>query len=1025
MPLPTAADLTNSLNTNTQMKQHLGNLAEYIRNEGATKDKLITFKVLGPNILDTSNIEYGKYYNYQDGTIGVADSTHCIAQLCEIEPNTEYQVPDFYGSQFAFYDANKVYISGLPTVVPNFKFISPSNAKYIGLTLRTEWLDQMMLCKSSEYPSTYSKYEVAIDSLHVDFKQVEGIEENISEVVQPLDINYVNIVHGAELKSSSYVSYINGNIESVQGNSSTDFCQIMPNTEYKTSANFAQQFAFYDSNKLFISGLSRPSDTTKTFVTPVNAAFARFTIPDALVGRLVITEVDLFDREVTSEGNKLRSKTLLIESDQITDLDNALAQKFGLSSLNIFDKAKVEVGSYVDFSNGTLVPNASFSASAFCEVKAESEYKTSQFYGQQFAFYDANKAYISGRNRPDDTTKVFTTPANAKYARFTVPNDQVQTLVISEREMFPNEYISHSVKLAENIIIKKTGGNSGGQEIGKPIEIWVSPDSLDSTAFKGKNAVQLAINSVTDATSSKPYVVKAKQGVYKVTKGSDFIGYLGYPSMIDMKDYVSLEGQGEHNTIIWAELPYDDAAIGVSADGATYPRNSYQTIYNKAKEVTIKNLTFVAKNLRYTLHQDDPLGSNTKRYYENVSFIYKGDKGSLNSMGIGTFDGEETYVSGGSSITDSGYPIACHSNTAFKNPSLWSFKGHHFASYGKNEAILLQNSGSLLQDKFELVGCSFGGSSYKILYWDAWLTSKVTDNFDSFNHAGWNVYGYGNDPFLFANEVNGFSLRVKTTSTGVNSSVRFGVNSSAYPILIKNNHGNTDANIFINSREYVDGYIAQDGSVGLSAQAWGCRDLAEYAAPYDDDVNYTSIGKRLGDCSSTIKTLEIIIDGTVNTVTFNKNYTSMTNAQILSEMNSQISGAVIDVYPYGRDYFPAITDVCEAVYNIGTTPILKGSLVAKTAGSIKLAGENDNVFGVALDDIPVVQITSEGVKKGQGRVMKKGYMYTHPEKAHFVLADNYNPPLGTRFKVQSGRLITDANGKISVDIDTGIVSINC
>ena len=30
MPLPTAADLINSLNSNTQMKQHLGNLADYV-----------------------------------------------------------------------------------------------------------------------------------------------------------------------------------------------------------------------------------------------------------------------------------------------------------------------------------------------------------------------------------------------------------------------------------------------------------------------------------------------------------------------------------------------------------------------------------------------------------------------------------------------------------------------------------------------------------------------------------------------------------------------------------------------------------------------------------------------------------------------------------------------------------------------------------------------------------------------------------------------------------------------------------
>lgn len=92
---------------------------------------------------------------------------------------------------------------------------------------------------------------------------------------------------------------------------------------------------------------------------------------------------------------------------------------------------------------------------------------------------------------------------------------------------------------------------------------------------------------------------------------------------------------------------------------------------------------------------------------------------------------------------------------------------------------------------------------------------------------------------------------------------------------------------------------------------------------------------------------------------------------------------------------------------------------------MKLANANDKVYGVALDHIPVMTINAEGVRKGQGRVLKKGYIYADRTKAHFVLADNQNPSIGTRFSISNGQLITDTNGKIIVDVDTGVVSINC
>ena len=89
----------------------------------------------------------------------------------------------------------------------------------------------------------------------------------------------------------------------------------------------------------------------------------------------------------------------------------------------------------------------------------------------------------------------------------------------------------------------------------------------------------------------------------------------------------------------------------------------------------------------------------------------------------------------------------------------------------------------------------------------------------------------------------------------------------------------------------------------------------------------------LGNCSTNNKVLRVTIDGVLKTITFNKNYTSFTNTQILNEINTAISGAgVADAYIYGRDYFPEITDVLERVYNLsGSAFIPKGTVLTKSS----------------------------------------------------------------------------------------------
>lgn len=971
----------------------------------------------GINIFDLSKIEHDKYYNYKNGQKGDAEG-FVAAGLYEIKPSTEYQVPPQHGQQMAFFDQDMKFIDGYESAGPTKKFTTPENAKYIGITVEQEIVDIMMLCESSVYPSEYVPFELKMNDLSVSTKQIEGFQNALDSVLEPLDPYYINIVTNANVKHGYYVYWKTGQISPVADHSVVGPCKILPNTTYQTSQNYNQQFVFLDKNFVYIDGYEKPTPA-KTFITPANAKYAMFTVPDTVLNSLIIAEGIMFAKASLEPVSKLRN--VLITNDQISGLGSFIGGELGLRPLNIIDLSKLVQDKYVDWKSGGLADNPDFVAAGPYEIASSVEYQASDFYSQQGAFYDLNLNYISGFPSLPENRR-FITPENAKYIRLSVAKSIINKLVVAESSIFPEGYVSSDKKLSDNLFVRIDGNGV------KTTEIWVSADLNDAdprVKFRGKNAIQLALDSITDASVNNRYIIRVKRGFYKITKADEFLGYPGYPAMILVKDHVDIVGQGRDNTIIWAELPYNDDDIGPSIDGKLYGRLQYQTVYNYADDAVMKDLTCIAKNLRYTIHIDNPNGANKERKFDNVAFIFKGNKGGLTAMGCGTSSGERTIIVGGQSFSDKNVPFASHNNSDFDKPSYWSFTSHSFVALANVNFAYMQNDGSLLEDQLELVGCSFGGKAYQLGYVDVWLTGNTTMNRDSFNHAEWHVTGHGNDPFLFKNDTAGKSLRFKTITTGISSSIRFDKTSSAFDLLIKNNQVNAGSALLHNSREFVDGYIVQDGSVDLPAQAWGCRDLYESVYLYDQGVNYTRLGVRLGDCSVNNKKLGVIVNGTLNNILFNKNYGPMMNSEIIAEMNAQLSGAVVDLVSYGRDYYPTITDVCEPVYNITSTFIPKGSLVAKSGGYVRLASGSDKVFGVALDDIPVMQTTSEGVTKGQGRVLKRGYISASRSEAFYVLADNQNPSIGTRFKVSNGQLVTDVNGAISVDIDNAIISINC
>lgn len=593
------------------------------------------------------------------------------------------------------------------------------------------------------------------------------------------------------------------------------------------------------------------------------------------------------------------------------------------------------------------------------------------------AWENAANYTISGTLQAGSTYKLSTTDTNAKqgvnvYLRtalsYVTPPAIAPLFIGAYVELTPlawNNFIS--------IPIQKQLTDIAG---GNVTEIIVSADINDTEAqFKGANAIQLAINSITDASPTNRYRIYVKQGIFKITNSSQFIGNPSYPAMIVPKNYVDILGQSREDCLVSAELPYNDIDIDTAIS-----RNLHQTMYNWANDCTVENLKLVSKYIRYTLHQDNANETNGERRYKNCGFEFLGDKGYDNALGIGTYSGSRTFVEGGYSKAYTHPPVAIHNNQNFKKPSEWHFKEHEFINSkgGLPGFIYMSVCGSLVSDKLNLTGCSFG-SSIVFNYMDNWIYTP--NKTDSFNHAEWRVTGYGNDPFYFRNELKGLSLRIDAIDGYRN--IRVDNTSTAYASLLKNPHS-FFGHLGHPERYVLDGHIVFDSYQLTKGYIIGGLSIYEGTYPNGTTQSVDGLGKRLGDCSVTNKELRLTVGNDAVTVTFNKNYTNMSNASIIAEINTALGTyAVASEYNISLDYYPEMNDVMSICVNGTNSIISKGTPLSLSKDRVIPATDSNQIFGIALDDfVPFNEY--QGIVRGYGRVLKRGYISTNNNIRHYA-----------------------------------------
>lgn len=417
-----------------------------------------------------------------------------------------------------------------------------------------------------------------------------------------------------------------------------------------------------------------------------------------------------------------------------------------------------------------------------------------------------------------------------------------------------------------------------------------------------------ANTAAVSATRAKPNALRVAEGVFNTEK--DWL----------LNNSVNLVGLGVDKTVISYKNPANTDPVVIAQNQTFYANNSS----------IIKGVKVTAQNMRYPIHSDssglvrdgrisiedawiEHLGNAEAQAYQDSISSGITVWPSTHAWGCGTSSGQ-SIVAKRSVFKSPTTGFYFHTNANFDNPCFVRLENSSCIGTNDNGvSVSIQALGSFQPDVCEVVGCTLVGDiSYKPAV--PWIPTSLSQQ--PANHAEVLVSGYGNSPAVFLNVESGRALKIESATDGASSSVA--VSGSAVAVI------------------FGQSVYAFQGVTGIKGYAYGWADISGVGVGIPNVGNITSLGKRLGDCTSVNKVLEVVVDGGAPiTVTFNQNYTAQTNATILAAINAALgSAAITSEYNIGGRYRPMFRDEESSLLNATAEGILMG-MAAAWDGSYK------------------------------------------------------------------------------------------
>jgi len=388
-------------------------------------------------------------------------------------------------------------------------------------------------------------------------------------------------------------------------------------------------------------------------------------------------------------------------------------------------------------------------------------------------------------------------------------------------------------------------------------------------------------------------------------------------------------------------------------NGSAEPPANYQPLWI-VRNGALDGVKVTARNARYAVHCEasgaNPDSTIAVRdcWIEHFGNTLAGWV-SQAAWGMGVSSGW-TVKSEGTTYRSPFCAFSYHTNRDFVKPSYVENRNDRVIGTAVDGevagmAFRAQPLGSRQRDLHLIVGCEVVGDYF--YHPSPWMPTTL--DYQPAAHTEIEVSGYGNTPFVF--RISDFGRALKIASAGgAESSIA--VAGSAAAVLFG------DVSTFAGVAN-LPGYV--HGSVDVSGAGVGPTNA----------VFITSLGKRLGDCSTVNKVLTVAVDGAAPlTVTFNQDYTNVTNAVVLAAINAVLGAAAATEYALGNRYRPNIRDEEQTLQNSSAVGIPMGSVLAYN-GSYKrvrlmTSADAASLFaGVAWEDI---------YPGGWGRVKTSGYL---------------------------------------------------
>lgn len=448
----------------------------------------------------------------------------------------------------------------------------------------------------------------------------------------------------------------------------------------------------------------------------------------------------------------------------------------------------------------------------------------------------------------------------------------------------------------------------------------------------------VAVAAITDATAAKRYAVSVAAGTYEDAEWTD-------------KDYVDFIGVSCDESIIKFHQPNDTTGALIEAKSAILMRHMSR----------LEGLKVTVQNGRYGIHlESNGLLPNRLQEIINCYVEHLGNDdapanywGAQYAIGSGVSSGQVIRIEGTTALSKRRGGFSYHTNVNFLAPSRVELIRSRFLARQEGlNSFEYKPLGSFQADTCYAEGCVFGGDI--AMSPDPWLQTALAKQ--PADHNEITLTGHSNSATVFKNEDFGEALRIDSATTGTASSVV--VSGTAAGVI------------------FGDGTSLRKfdrvGSAGFTAAVWGWGDISTQGVGASKNVYTKTLGKRLGDCTTTAKTLSVVIDGgAAKTVTFNQNHTDQTNATVLGIINAALGAAgVASIFKPGARVRPMFADEERAPKNTSGSGIPMGAVLAYDGGfdrvRLMTSADAGSLFaGVAWEDI---------ADNDRGRVKSRGYL---------------------------------------------------